>query len=985
MIREQMYAALGATNEAILRTTAQDDLFQRVCDAAVHEGGFMAAAAMLPETGDWLCMAAASGFDSGQSRPELRISVNAETERGQGLAGTAFRSGSIAFTNDYHHDSRLRPWWKDERFADVGAAAAIPILRNASSVGVFVFWLKTSGSLTPDVLGVLERMVENVSFALGMFEREQARRKTEEAHRRVSTMFAALSATNTAILRSRSRKEMFDRVCEAVANSGRSLRAAAILIENPLTNELAAVAVAGRGLEAIHSVSLSADPDRPRGQGLAGPAFREQKLKISYDLSRDERTKAYATEDQRAYGGAAVPLIVNSRSIGVLYFFFAPTSGSDDPEMVKLMEDIGENVSFGLAMFEREEHKESLSKMYAALSATNEAIMRAETREEMFDLVCQAAVNGAKFTFTAVGLARDHQDYFDVVAAAGPTAARGRTLKYSPRADLPEGRGITGTSYRTGKPAVSNDYQTDQRSAAFRGVSNASQSGASIPLMVSGAPIGFLLFMSAEKNTFTPGFVDLLQRLADNVSFALENFERRDDARKSEAKIQHLATHDPLTGLPNRTMFAHLLEHSIAAAQRGGTQCAVLFIDLDRFKIINDSLGHTAGDRLLIETAGRLKSSVRDSDVVARLGGDEFVIIVNQVHGRADVETVARKVLANLTPSLSIAGHDCRTTASIGIALYPEHGEDAHTLTKNADIAMYLAKEAGKNDFRFFSADIKTQSIERLMLETGLRQALEQGELELHYQPKISASSGEVIGVEALVRWRHPDHGLLSPGQFIPVAEETGLIIPIGRWVLRTACVQAARWREDGLPPISMAVNLSPRQFQDEHLLNDLDQILRDSGLNPSMLQLEITESMVMQNVERAIKTLDAIQSRGVRLAIDDFGTGYSSMSLMKQFPIDTIKIDRSFVRDLGVNMEDRAIATAIISLGRALGLTVVAEGVETRQQQAILTEELCDQLQGFLFSRPVPAKDIPQILSEPPQRLLTRYSRQQRSRRVVQ
>jgi diguanylate cyclase (GGDEF)-like protein len=974
MIREQMYAALGATNEAILRTTAQDELFQRVCDAAVHEGGFKAAAAMLPETDDWLRTVAAAGFDSGQARPELRISVNAQTERGQGLAGTAFRTGKIAFTNDYRHDPRLRPWWKDERVADIGAAAAVPLLRDGKSIGVFVFWIEAAGSLTAEVLSVLERMVENVSFALGVFEREHARRHSEQAHRRVSDMFAALTATNTAILRSRSRQEMFDRVCEAVANSGKSLRAAAILVEDPLTRNLEAVSTAGRGIDVVREVPLSTDPDHPRGQGLAGPAFREQKLKISYDFSQDERTKGYGVKDGRAYGGAAAPLIVSGRSIGVLYFFFAQTSGADDPDLVKLMGDIGENVSFGLAMFEREEQKDSLSKMYAALSATNEAIMRAQTREEMFGLVCEAAVNGAKFTFTAVGLARDNQDHFEVVAAAGPTAARGKALKYSPRTDLPEGRGITGTSYRTGKPVVSNDYQADQRSAAFRGVANASQSGASIPLLVLGQPIGFLLFMSAEKNTFTPDFVDLLQRLTDNVSFALENFDRRDEAKKAEARIQHLATHDPLTGLPNRTMFTHLLEHSIASAQRGNTQCAVLFIDLDRFKIVNDSLGHTAGDRLLIETAGRLKSSVRDSDVVARLGGDEFVIIVNQTHGRADVEIVARKVLANLTPPLSIAGHDCRTTASIGIAIFPEHGDDALTLTKNADIAMYLAKEEGKNDFRFFSSDIKTQSIERFILETGLRQAAEQNELELHYQPKISATSGEVIGVEALVRWRHPLHGLLSPAQFIPVAEETGLIIPIGRWVLRTACAQAIRWQEEGLRPISMAVNLSPRQFQDEHLLNDIDEILLSSGLDPSLLQLEITESMVMQNVERAIKTLDAIQSRGVRLAIDDFGTGYSSLSLMKQFPIDTIKIDRSFVRDLGENRADRAIATAIISLGRALGLTVVAEGVETRQQQEILTDELCDQLQGFLFSKPVPAGDIPQILREPSRRLLNRY-----------
>ena len=493
-----------------------------------------------------------------------------------------------------------------------------------------------------------------------------------------------------------------------------------------------------------------------------------------------------------------------------------------------------------------------------------------------------------------------------------------------------------------------------------------SNSGAALPLLSNGQVIGILLFMSAERDTFTPEFVELLQRLAGNVSFALENFDRADERKQAEERIEYLATHDSLTDLPNRARFSQLLNFSIETARRHHRQCAVLFIDLDRFKIINDSLGHAAGDTLLVEMANRLRNGVRAGDVVARLGGDEFVILLNDITESQVVTIVARSLLSALGRPLDLSGHECRVTASIGIAMFPDDGTDEQTLTKNADIAMYLAKEEGKNDIRFFSKEIKTQSIERLMMETSLRHAVDRNELCLDYQPKLDVATGQITGVEALLRWVHPDLGVLSPAQFIPLAEETGLIVPIGRWVLRTACTQNMAWQREGLPNVSIAVNLSPRQFSDENLLRDIDGALASSGLDPKLLQLEVTESMVMFDVERAIQLLDAIQSRGVSLAIDDFGTGYSSISTMKRFPIDTIKIDRSFVRDLSQNSGDRAFALAIISMGRTLGLTIVAEGVETTEQDEFLREHACNEIQGFLFSEPVPADKIAELLRLP-------------------
>jgi diguanylate cyclase (GGDEF)-like protein/PAS domain S-box-containing protein len=431
----------------------------------------------------------------------------------------------------------------------------------------------------------------------------------------------------------------------------------------------------------------------------------------------------------------------------------------------------------------------------------------------------------------------------------------------------------------------------------------------------------------------------------------------------SEARIQHLATHDSLTGLPNRAMFNQLLSHAVASAQRYNRQCAVLFIDLDRFKFINDTLGHVAGDQLLQEITERFKKTLRATDVLARLGGDEFVVLIQEMSGVRQAAKVAGKLLAAALKPVMLLGRECRVTASIGIALYPQDGADEQALMKNADIAMYFAKSEGKNNFRLYSSEITSQSLERLTLENNLRNALENNEFSLHYQAKLDLRKSTINGVEALLRWNNPELGSVPPANFIPAAEETGLIVSIGKWVLRTACLQNMAWQKQGLQPICMAVNLSVRQFSDPDLLNDLSEILQESGMAPHLLELEITEGMVIQNPAQAIKLLTAIKALGVRLAIDDFGTGYSSLGQLKNFPIDTLKVDRSFIHDLATNTEDKAITQAIIAMGKTLSLTVVAEGVETKEQEAFLRAHACDEMQGYYFSRPIPGDEFAALL----------------------
>jgi diguanylate cyclase (GGDEF)-like protein/PAS domain S-box-containing protein len=455
-----------------------------------------------------------------------------------------------------------------------------------------------------------------------------------------------------------------------------------------------------------------------------------------------------------------------------------------------------------------------------------------------------------------------------------------------------------------------------------------------------------------------------LKKDSTGKSIGFQGITRDVTERKlNEEKILYMATHDTLTGLPNRLMFSQLINHAIQTAQRYQREFAVLFIDLDRFKAVNDIMGHEAGDQMLQEIATRLKQVLRAVDVAARFGGDEFVIFIEEVSDPSHVAIVAQKILTNIIKPITIMGREYRITASIGICMFPKDAEDEQSLMKNADIAMYLAKEEGKNNYQFYSENIKSKSLGRLSIETNLRWALERNELSLHYQAKVDFKTNVITGVEALLRWQSPYLGSVTPIQFIPVAEETGLILSIGRWVIRKVCEQNIAWQQQGLPGVCIAVNLSPQQLDDDHLIDDIKTALEDSGMAPSLLELEITEGMVMHNPTHTIAVLAKIKNLGVRLAIDDFGTGYSSLAQIKRFPIDTLKVDRSFVHSVVQDADGKAIIRAMIALSKTLSLTIVAEGVETEDQMNFLKEHACDEMQGYYFSKPIVPEEFADLL----------------------
>ena len=462
----------------------------------------------------------------------------------------------------------------------------------------------------------------------------------------------------------------------------------------------------------------------------------------------------------------------------------------------------------------------------------------------------------------------------------------------------------------------------------------------------------------------TNGHMQMLQQAnAHLVTATIEAQKLAEQIESAKVQLNHLAHHDVLTNLPNRMLLHDRLNQAIEVARRQNRQLAVMFLDLDGFKHINDSLGHAVGDELLRSVAQRLVACVRQSDTVSRQGGDEFVLLLPLIEHAEDAARSGQKILEALALPHPVDGQDLHISVSIGISIYPTDGQDAETLLKSADTAMYHAKENGRNNYKFFKQDMNARAVQRQSIEASLRRALDRQEFVLHYQPKVDLRSGAIVGVEALIRWQHPTLGLLLPNQFIAIAEDCGLILPIGRWVLREACRQTRTWLEMGLPPIIVAVNTSATEFRTKDFLDYVRTTLEETDLAPRYLELELTEGVLMRDAASTDRVLNALAATGVKLAIDDFGTGYSSLSYLSRFPIDSLKIDQSFVKQITSNPDDATIVSAVISMGKSLRQRVIAEGVESPEQYAFLLAQQCDEGQGYYFSRPVPAEALAALL----------------------
>ena len=604
----------------------------------------------------------------------------------------------------------------------------------------------------------------------------------------------------------------------------------------------------------------------------------------------------------------------------------------------------------------------TLNRSLRLLSSCNQTLIHAENEQHLLNDICQLVIDAGGYPLAWVGYP-NYGSYqpLRIAAIAGQTLAKTMVLEQQ----TPE-ISLAVKAFQSEHVEIIQDYPNAARLNNLGDL--ASQEGLlsciALPLKVAKQTIGVITIYASRTYAFSDEEVTLLDELANDLAFGIQSLRIRAEHRDAETKLEYLAHHDPLTGLPNRLLLRKRFEQFIHQANKREYGLAMLFLDMDNFKEINDSFGHAIGDALLKEVVRRLERMLSEACMLSREGGDEFVLLINNAQAPDIVTQTAQQILNAMQEPFEVSGNTLHASFSIGISLYPNDGKDFETLRKNADAALYLAKDCGRNTYRFFVTQMNADAQKRMRIQTDLHTALKNNEFLLHYQPQIRLSDGRISGIEALIRWQNADGQMLPPSEFIPIAEQSGLIIQMGQWVLREACRQLAAWHQQGQTQLVVAVNLSSHQFRHGNIVETISSALHDFGLPPQCLELELTESILIQDTESVISTLHTLKHIGVKLAIDDFGTGYSSLSYLKRLSVDKLKIDKSFIRDLHKDQDSAEIVRAIIQLGHILQLTVIAEGVETEQQLAFLTDSHCDEIQGYLFSRPVAAEYIPEILA---------------------
>jgi diguanylate cyclase (GGDEF)-like protein/PAS domain S-box-containing protein len=938
----RVYAVLSGINTLIVRVRDRGELFREACRIAVQAGQFPLAWVALADPLDQRVKAVAWAGDERGFVQLTRPTVDAKRQGKAGLSAQAMEKGIPVVCNDIEADGGAMRYPKEALERGYRSAAALPLVVEGTAIGALVLYAAEAGFFDDEETKLLVELAGDISFALDHIEKE-------EKVRRLTRVHAVLTGINAAIVRIRDRKELFRESCRIACEAGQ-LRLAWIGIVDPRREEVVPAAFSGAEQGLLGIIQLSTREDSGRF-GMAGRAIRDRAPAVSHDLLADKRIRYSKEQEERGFRSLAmIPLIVHGSAIGVLGLHVAEAGFFNQDEMKLLMEVAG-NIAFALEHIQKEEKVRQLTRTYAVLSGINTLIVRARDRDELFKEACRVAVDAGAFTMAWIGIVDGEAGLVKPVASAGDVRDFFESAPLAVIENKPGGHGLAGRAVRDKKPMISNDVPNDpQRMMRKKMEERGINSLAVMPLIVGGEAIGVFALYSADAGFFDDEEMRLLQELAGDIAFAIDHIDKQE-------RLDYLAYYDVLTGLANRRLFVERVAQYMRSAVSGGHQLALFLVDLERFKGINDSLGRPAGDALLTQVAQWLTRNVGDANLLARVGADHFAVVLPEVKQAGDVVQLVENTLeAFLQHPFRLNDSVFRIAFKAGGALFPDDGASADTLFKNAEAALKKAKASGDR-YLFYTQKMTETVAGKLTLENQLRQALDKGEFELHYQPKVNLVSGKLTSAEALIRWNDPLTGLVPPGRFIPILEETGLIHGVGRWALRKAVEDYLRWRTAGLAAVRIAVNVSPLQLRSRGFVAEIKHVIGMDAHAAAGLELEITESMIMEDVKNSIATLKAIRAMGVSIAIDDFGTGFSSLSYLSKLPVDTLKIDRSFVIDMAVGPEGLALVSAIITLAHSLKLNVVAEGVETEEQSRLLRLLDCDEYQGFLFSKPVPSE----------------------------
>ena len=785
-------------------------------------------------------------------------------------------------------------------------------------------------------------------------------KQADERIRRLNRVYAVLSGINTLIVRVRDRDELFREACRIAVQSGQ-FPLAFVAVVDPRDQLLKAVAWAGDERGFVHLTRPTVDAKGQGKPGLGAQAIQQRIPVVCNDIEADGSAMRYAKEAlERGYrSAAALPLVVDGTGIGALVLF-AAEAGFFDAEEMKLLTELAGDIAFALEHIEKEEKVGRLTRTYAVLSGINALIVRVRDREELFRGACRIAVEAGLFRMSWIGMVDRKAMKIVPIASAGAKPEYMAFIKdhFSLAAESPMGNTLAAQAIREKKAVFSNDTQNDPRVQFIKEhVERGTRSIAVLPLLVADEAVGALVLYTEEADFFDAAEMSLLTELASDISFALDHLEKAE-------RLDYLAYYDSLTGLANRSLFLERLAPYMRSAASGGHKLALFLIDLERFKNINDSLGRPAGDALLRQVAEWLTRNVGDASLVARVGPDDFGVVLPEVKPEGNVARLLEKAMeAFLEHPFRLNDAVFHIAIKVGAALYPDDGADADTLFKNAEAAVKKAKASGDR-YLFYAQQMTEMVAGRLTLENQLRQALEKEEFVLHYQPKVDSTTGAILGVEALIRWNSAELGLVPPMKFIPLMEETGLILEVGAWALQKAVQVHSQWLKQGLLAPRIAVNVSPIQLRKQDFVSTVERTLTQGAMPPG-IDLEITESLVMEDIQGNIAKLKQIRDLGVGIAIDDFGTGYSSLAYLAKLPVQSLKIDRSFIITMLEDSDTMLLVSTIISLAHSLRLRVVAEGVDAEAQAEFLRPLGCDEMQGYLFSRPLPIEEITALLGK--------------------